>query len=141
MKKQQILIVSKTIGESPGMVSTFREEPDWQISLVSSAEDAITLFYAKPFDAVIIGKNMHFTDEQKIRAVLNHCSFESIIQREDNDDPEELKNAILCLINARRADELKHIHVNDTLNVNNLADSIKVTLPGQGEAICNSNAV
>lgn len=131
MKKQQILIVSKAMEESPGMVSAFREEPDWEVSLVSSAEDAITLFYAKPFDAVIIGKNMHFADEQKIRAVLNHCSFESIILREGNDDPEELKNAIFRLINARRANELKHIHVNDTLNVNNLADSIKVALPGQ----------
>ena len=126
MKKRQILIVSKTIEENPEMMSTFRGEPGWQISLVSSAEEAIMSFYARPFDVIIIGKEAASADEQKLRAVLNHCSFESIILREESDDAEELKNKISEILIAKRADAFKHIQVNDTLNVNNFADDIRI---------------
>lgn len=125
-KKQQILIITESAEKDLETVKVLRREPDWNISPVSSAEEAIASFYAKPFDVIIVGKGVNSTDEQKLRAVLNHCSFESIVLKQTSDNVEELKNYINENIIAKRADALKHIHVNDTLNVNNLADDIRI---------------
>lgn len=76
-------------------VNILRREPDWKISLVSSAEEAITSVYARPFDVIIIGKDVNAADEQKLRAVLNHCSFKNVILKQKSDDPEMLKEEIL----------------------------------------------
>lgn len=131
MKKQQILIVSEAPGENLETVNTLRREPDWTISPVSSAEEAITSFYAKPFDVIVIGKGINITDEQKLRKVLNHCSFESIIVKQQANDPEILKEEIMRSMNEKRINRLQRIHVKDTFDPVNQADKIRVVPFGQ----------
>lgn len=124
--RQQILVVSEATGGDLEVVNILRREPDWKISRVSSAEEAITSFYAKPFDVIVIGKDINPADEQKLRAVLNHCSFENIILKHESVDPEMLKEEILHLINVKRISSLQRIHVRDSLSPANQADYIHV---------------
>lgn len=126
MKKQQVLIISEVARENPDMVNALRGEPGWQVSLVSSAEEAITSFYSKSFDVIVIGKGVNTSDEQKLRAVLSHCSFENIILKQKSDDMKILKEDILRLINAKRISNLRQIHVRDSFNPVNQTNNIRI---------------
>ncbi|MGH2644510.1 MAG: hypothetical protein ACRDE2_11215 [Chitinophagaceae bacterium] len=126
MKKQRILIVSETERENPGMVNSLRSEPDWDVSPVSSAEEAITTFYGKPFDIIIIGREINSTDEQKLRTVLSHCSFESIILKQKSINHDLLKEEIRELLIKEKINRLQNIRVTDPFNPVNQADKIRV---------------
>lgn len=124
--RQQILVVGEVTRENPEMVNILRREPDWKISQVPSAEEAITLFYAKPFDVIVLGKKINMTDKQKLRAILSHCSFENIVIDQKVDNVELLKKEIRDLMSGKKIEKLRRIHVSDSLNPINQADKIRL---------------
>lgn len=131
MKKHQILIVSEAAIENRGIVHILSKEPDWQVSLAQSAEEAITLFYARPFDITVVGKDINNADEQKLRAVLGQCSFENIVLKQHSDNMEMLKKEIMGLLSRRKIEKWQRIHVTDSFNPVNQADKIRI-VPFEG---------
>lgn len=124
MNRIQILIVSGDANHQASVISMLPRKPDRVIHSVSSVEAAVELLYRQPFDLVLFDESQNNESENKLKVILNHCSFESRLIKYGQSDLETLANRIEEAVEEKETKKYHHIHVSDTLNPNNLADEI-----------------
>lgn len=126
MNQINILVISNKVDFISSLIASLSQEPEWNIHPVSSVEAAIELLYRQPFEVVILDKTENILNENKIKAVLNHCTFESIFVKYEYPDALALRKKIKEAMEEKKINGYRHIRVNDTLNPSNLANEIRL---------------
>lgn len=107
------------------LFQALNQESGWHATFADSDEKAIELFYAHPFEVVILSTDFPGDAERKLRAILLTHSSGAMILKADR-GLENLRNRIVEFFENKRLERLGRISVRDTLNVHQFEQDIRV---------------